>query len=892
MQSVTSLFNTLWSGSHRAVVKAVINDSITIGEDKITNLKTDGALFAENDFSFGGCISRQFEMSFYPGNITIPRMAKVQLYMQLTNGTQTSEWISKGIFYIDTRETDSNGLMKITGYDAMLKTEQDFIPTSTPQSMQATASQIATAIGVSLDSRCVFQNYNCQLVTGYSMREILGFIAGVHGGNWIITDTGNLRLVRTSSSVDSFTITNRELMSYNRGSTYASVTKVIINIDDETYVEAGNTTGRTVEVNCPWATTAMAQALLTQLGSVSYTPCTASVLLHPAAEIGDKFVVSSISHSIATQTIHFNSLFLSELEVPGEEEIDHEYPFESASERTANRKIAAVVAETAELRVTTQQISARVEDVEGDVATISLTVTSLTSRITSAEGDISDLEQTATSLTSRITSAEGDITTLEQTTTSISATVSGKADKTAGAASTFSYSLTATGFTLSSKGNEVMSVTSSGANIGGWVITASKLYHPHGTGNDGVGLVYSGGASRPSLWQSGNSPVVFYAGARDDNPYPDSTSDCYFGVLADGSVYCQALKATGATITGSITATSGTIGGCSIVNGALQVPVANITGTITASAIEVKNGSYTYFKAGNGAVQIGGFNVDNNSLYSGSSFSSSAVFLCTGSTGTMTIAGHSGTNWALKAGSNFGVNTSGELYCTSATLTGNITATSGKIGNLLIADGYLYYGAGTEDAGIKITSDHIWVKSISSNNGSIGAWTINSNGLNSYYRDYDLSTFCEPRLRADVLAFYEQNLHTETYSCTWRKLIYTIWTLENGSDSRVKNSIEILPERYDTFFDKLSPKRYKYNNGNSGRFHTGFIAQEVVSALESSGLTTNEFAAVMLDHIGETGEQWYLRRDEFVSLNTWQIQKLKARVAHLEELLTAQGVQI
>ena len=28
--------------------------------------------------------------------------------------------------------------------------------------------------------------------------------------------------------------------------------------------------------------------------------------------------------------------------------------------------------------------------------------------------------------------------------------------------------------------------------------------------------------------------------------------------------------------------------------------------------------------------------------------------------------------------------------------------------------------------------------------------------------------------------------------------------------------------------------------------------------------------------------QWYLRRDEFIALNTWQIQKLKARVTELE----------
>jgi hypothetical protein len=37
---------------------------------------------------------------------------------------------------------------------------------------------------------------------------------------------------------------------------------------------------------------------------------------------------------------------------------------------------------------------------------------------------------------------------------------------------------------------------------------------------------------------------------------------------------------------------------------------------------------------------------------------------------------------------------------------------------------------------------------------------------------------------------------------------------------------------------------------------------------------------------GTEKECWYLRRDEFVALNTWQIQKLKPRVTQLEEELS------
>jgi predicted component of type VI protein secretion system len=41
----------------------------------------------------------------------------------------------------------------------------------------------------------------------------------------------------------------------------------------------------------------------------------------------------------------------------------------------------------------------------------------------------------------------------------------------------------------------------------------------------------------------------------------------------------------------------------------------------------------------------------------------------------------------------------------------------------------------------------------------------------------------------------------------------------------------------------------------------------------------------MLDQPGTEDECWYLRRDEFVALNTWQIQKLKPRVSALEQTI-------
>lgn len=130
---------------------------------------------------------------------------------------------------------------------------------------------------------------------------------------------------------------------------------------------------------------------------------------------------------------------------------------------------------------------------------------------------------------------------------------------------------------------------------------------------------------------------------------------------------------------------------------------------------------------------------------------------------------------------------------------------------------------------------------------------------------------------------YESSIQFEA------KYIYHYGTTihENSqSDSRLKYDIEAYDERYNIFFDNLKPVRYKYYHGTSGRYHTGFIAQDMAIELENAGLTTQDLAAIFKVQLPQykdsLGETWQLRRDELVSLNTWQIQKLKTRVTELE----------
>ena len=98
------------------------------------------------------------------------------------------------------------------------------------------------------------------------------------------------------------------------------------------------------------------------------------------------------------------------------------------------------------------------------------------------------------------------------------------------------------------------------------------------------------------------------------------------------------------------------------------------------------------------------------------------------------------------------------------------------------------------------------------------------------------------------------------------------------SDRRKKEEIAPLDERYEEFFKELKPVSFKMKDGTSGRRHTGFIAQDVEQAAEEAGLTDKDIAVVVKD----PEDNYYLRYEEIIAVQTDMIQKLMAKVDALE----------
>ena len=178
----------------------------------------------------------------------------------------------------------------------------------------------------------------------------------------------------------------------------APVSKVILAVDSENAYIAGNDTGRTVEVTCPYGTQEMANNILSALSSYTYTPAMAQdAILDPAAEIGDGLTMGGVYTVLAQSTLTFDGLMTSDAGAPGQAEQESEYKYQSPVIADINWQLA----ETRSLiSKTSEEILLKVEnELEGLSSSFSVQLQQIQSQVTGLNGQVSSITQKVDNIT-------------------------------------------------------------------------------------------------------------------------------------------------------------------------------------------------------------------------------------------------------------------------------------------------------------------------------------------------------------------------------------------------------------------------------------------------------------------------------------------------------------
>ena len=178
----------------------------------------------------------------------------------------------------------------------------------------------------------------------------------------------------------------------------APVSKVILAVDSENAYIAGDDTGRTIEVTCPYGTQEMANNILSALSSYTYTPAMAQdAILDPAAEIGDGLTMGGVYTVLAQSTLTFDGLMTSDAGAPGQAEQESEYKYQSPVIADINWQLA----ETRSLiSKTSEEILLKVEnELEGLSSSFSVQLQQIQSQVTGLNGQVSSITQKVDNIT-------------------------------------------------------------------------------------------------------------------------------------------------------------------------------------------------------------------------------------------------------------------------------------------------------------------------------------------------------------------------------------------------------------------------------------------------------------------------------------------------------------
>jgi hypothetical protein len=192
MYPASELFQRLIKNPMREFDTKVIINGVEHGSNEIVEWDIVETITESESYTIGNAIPTKFELKLYTQSI-FPPNAEMKPYIRLID----TEWIPLGVFYVDSRKKSEGGIWEFVCYDKLMQANQPWeTELYLPASMFQVVEEICDVLEIQLapDTSLMFE---VPLVTHeFTMRQVLGYIAGCQGANAKINRNGELAFIK------------------------------------------------------------------------------------------------------------------------------------------------------------------------------------------------------------------------------------------------------------------------------------------------------------------------------------------------------------------------------------------------------------------------------------------------------------------------------------------------------------------------------------------------------------------------------------------------------------------------------------------------------------------------------------------------------------------------
>ena len=262
----------------------------TLNEFKYSNI-----INPNNSISIGNTCSSSVTFSIFKPQITLEN--KDITIFEGVKGDSGIEYVQIGIFTV-TKEESNGEYTKYTAYDKMYKAEKGYFSELTyPSTDKAILEEICTKLGIQLATSITNTHTITDKPQGYTMREMIGYMAALQGGNAAINSDGNLEIKWYKDS--GYVLDGHQY--YQQGVTFTTskdftIRKLTCNNtksgdkETSTITSGSGTTG--LSFANPFMTQANLNEIYKKIGGFQFRPLTVKFVGDWRLEVGDIITVN------------------------------------------------------------------------------------------------------------------------------------------------------------------------------------------------------------------------------------------------------------------------------------------------------------------------------------------------------------------------------------------------------------------------------------------------------------------------------------------------------------------------------------------------------------------------------------------------------------------------